>query len=135
MLDTSVMPAALETPGETDRKPSSGLGDAIAGRRRLRREAATRKMAVQLRKAEDVLDQAGIELARTLIVSLEVRMEGGISATFGHDLVAAQAEGLVNWSRSRGHTVDWHSRALRYAGVLGTRTVAEGDTDRPDDKA
>ena len=132
MLDTAALPTTLQ-PIEDAHAPS--LGKAIAGRQRARRESATRKIAVQLRRAEDVLDQAGIELARTLIVSLEARMEGGISATFGHDVVMAQAEGLVNWSRSRGHTVEWHNRALRYAGVLGTRIVAEGDTDRPDDMA
>ena len=132
-MDLATLAPAPDSPAADDTlSPShSGVGTAIAGMTRARRERATIAIARKLREAEDKLDDAGIALAELLMTSLQARKDAKISATFGDDLAVAQTEALRTWSQSRSQTVGWHKQALRYAGVLGTRIVAEGDTDRP----
>ena len=97
----------------------------------MREERITAKRMVvrQLKKAERALDQAGIEIARLCITTIEARQTAGLSATVGSAELSRMTRLFSEWSVVREQAVGTHHDLYELDGQLGLRPYASGDLD------
>lgn len=96
-----------------------------------RRTLAVLAVADQLRRFEDLLDQAfsaGGELAQALV---EARVSHEVSAVVGHKVFQAVAEAQLAITTARGHAVAGHRLLDKVAEAFHIDPSMYGDTAKP----
>ena len=101
----------------------------MSKQRQVARQGVARRVAENIRPAEQAIDSAFEELARFASTIPRARVEASLSTTVGHPVYERVAESLTAIVDARGRLVEAHEELARVGERLGV-TVSHGPLDK-----